>query len=167
MVGRIVTLFDTMSEAQIRRHPTETTNSIAWLIWHMARVEDAGVNRLVAERLQVLDEGKWNRRMGLSIRHHGTGMTPQEMAELSDTVDLPSLREYYEAVRARTVEVVQSLQPEQLDLVNGEEYTRRVLLDEGMLNPAMDWKEPLPYRDAPKGICSSTLASSTTMVTAT
>jgi uncharacterized damage-inducible protein DinB len=149
--GRIASIFDTMSEAQIRRRPAETINSIAWLIWHMARVEDAGVNRLVAERPQVLDGDEWNQRMGLSIRHHGTGMTPQEMAELSDTVDLPSLRGYYEAVRDRTVEVVQTLQPEQLDLVNDEEYARRVLLDEGMLNPAIDWKEPLPYQGHTKG----------------
>jgi uncharacterized damage-inducible protein DinB len=149
--GRILSLFDSMSEAELRRRPAETINSIAWLIWHMARVEDAGVNRLVAEQSQVLDEGEWNQRMKLSIRHHGTGMTPQEMAALSDTVDLLALRGYYEAVRAKTVDLVQTIQPDRLDLVNDEDYVRGVLRDEGMLNPAIDWIEPLPYQGRTKG----------------
>jgi hypothetical protein len=37
-----------LDDDQIRRSPQAGMNSLAWLIWHMARAEDSGVNLLVA-----------------------------------------------------------------------------------------------------------------------
>ena len=48
--SRALTFFDTLSDEQMRHRPQPMVNSLAWLIWHMARVEDAGINRLVANR---------------------------------------------------------------------------------------------------------------------
>jgi DinB superfamily len=76
--SRAIAFFDTLDETHWRSRPQPVVNSLAWLIWHMARVEDAGVNRLVANRPQVLDEGNWGERMQVPIRHHGTGMTTQK-----------------------------------------------------------------------------------------
>jgi len=41
----------------MRQRPHLRVNSIAWVMGHLTRVEDAGLNRFVAERPQVLDEG--------------------------------------------------------------------------------------------------------------
>ena len=64
---RAIAFFDTLSDEQMRARPQPMVNSLAWLIWHMARVEDAGINRLVANRSQVLDEGNWCEQMEIPI----------------------------------------------------------------------------------------------------
>lgn len=108
-------LFDRLSEEQLRTRPYPAINSIAWLLWHMARVEDAGVNRLVVAQPQVFDEGNWGKRMNVPIRHHGTGMTDREVTDLSQRIDIAALCAYREAVRTKTATVVKSLPLEQLD----------------------------------------------------
>jgi uncharacterized damage-inducible protein DinB len=144
-------LFERLSEQQMRTRPHPAVNSIAWLIWHMARVEDAGISRLVAAQPQLFEEEAWGDRLGVPFRHHGTGMTTQEVTELSQTLDLAALRAYYDAVNARTVEVVQTLSSTQLDTPNDFTYLRQVLFEEGMLHPNVAWKPPFPYQDQPRG----------------
>jgi hypothetical protein len=148
MPKRVLTFFDQLSDEQVRTRPHPAVNSISWLRWHMARVEDAGINRLVAGRPQLFEEDNWADRLQILFRHHGTGMTSEEVTELSQRIDLPSLRLYHEAVRARTVEVVQTLLPEQLEAKNDLNYLRQVLFDEGVLNPSFfKERESLPYQE--------------------
>ncbi len=44
-------------------------NSLACLVWHIARVEDGGLNRLVFDRPQVLDDEtqRWPDRIGIAL----------------------------------------------------------------------------------------------------
>jgi hypothetical protein len=102
-----------LSEAQMRLRP-QGLNSIAWLVWHMARCEDA-LNVLLGAQPQVLDDEHWLPRLNLSARDVGTGMGDDEVSDLSARLDLAALRDYYTAVGRRTVEVVRSLRPEALD----------------------------------------------------
>lgn len=114
-----------------RPHPR--VNSIAWILWHMTRVEDAAVNRFIAGRPQVLDEGGWMERMNIPYRHNGSEMTFDEVDELSRRVNLEGLRQYGLAVQARTREVVSTLTTTDLDLVLDETRLRAVLVDEGLV----------------------------------
>ncbi|MDQ2998000.1 MAG: DinB family protein [Chloroflexota bacterium] len=143
-----IAFFDTLDDAHWRTRPHPAVNSLAWLIWHMARVEDAGVNRLVVNLRQFMDEGNWGERMQVPIRHHGTGMTTQEVTDLSNRIDLPSLRAYHTAVRARTLEVLDTLRPEMLDQINELPYLRQVQYDEGVLNPNYDWGGDVIYKES-------------------
>jgi hypothetical protein len=102
-----------LSNEQMRLRP-HGLNSIAWLVWHMARCEDA-LNVLIAGRPQVLDQEHWPTRLNLSLRDVGTGMADDEVSDLSARLDLAALRGYYIAVGRRTVEVVTSLRPQELD----------------------------------------------------
>jgi hypothetical protein len=104
-----------LSEAQLRLRP-HGLNSIAWLVWHMARYEDI-LNLLLVGHPQLLDEEDWLRRLNLSIRDVGTGMGDEKVSDLSARLDLAALRDYYTAVGQRTREVVRSLRPETLDEV--------------------------------------------------
>ena len=56
-----------LTETQVRTRPHAGVNTIAWLIWHMARIEDVGVNRFVVDGAQVLDDG-WRARLGIDRR---------------------------------------------------------------------------------------------------
>jgi DinB superfamily len=102
-----------LSDTQLRLRP-QGLNSIAWLVWHMARCEDM-LSLVLVGRPQVLDEEDWLPRLHLSVRDIGTGMSDDEVSDLSARLDLAALRDYYIAVGRRTVEVVRSLRPEALD----------------------------------------------------
>jgi hypothetical protein len=58
------------SDSQLRARPFGL-HSIAWLLWHISRCEDIGVNRILVDRKQVLDEGGWIDRLrcraGISV----------------------------------------------------------------------------------------------------
>ena len=68
------------------------TNSVAWLVLHMARIEDVTFNLLVMERPQVFEA--WFEQLGTDRRAVGTGMSDEEVLELSRTIHLPALRAY-------------------------------------------------------------------------
>lgn len=97
--------FAGLTDEQMRVRPREDLNSLAWIMWHIARGEDILVNPVLAGRPQVLDEA-WLGRLKVPRRDLGTGMTSAEVSELTRQVDLAALRDYRDAVGRRTREVV-------------------------------------------------------------
>ena len=97
-----------LTEEDLRLVPIEGQNSIAWLLWHMARCEDVATNVVLSERGQVLD-GAWHAELGVSRCDVGTGMTPAEVSDFSQRVDLDGLLSYRLAVARRTREVIEQL----------------------------------------------------------
>jgi hypothetical protein len=114
----------------MRRRPHPDVNSIAWIMWHLTRGEDAGLNRFVTDGKQVLDDGVWMERMNLPWRHHGGGMPSSEVDELNRRIDLLALRDYSSAVQARTREIVGRLDEVNLDEVMTAERLREILVHE-------------------------------------
>jgi DinB superfamily len=113
-----------LDDAQMRTRPGPGLNSLVWLLWHMARTEDAAVSAVVAARDQVLDED-WIRRMNVPWRIIGTGMTDGEVGEMTVRADVAAVRAYRSAVGRRTREVVSALRPEAWDEIVGVEDIRR------------------------------------------
>jgi hypothetical protein len=113
-----------------RPHPR--VNSIAWILWHMFRVEDAGINRFITDRPQVLDEGGWMERMNVPYRHNGCEMTFAEVDDFSRRINIDGLHEYSLAVQTRTRETVSTLTMRDMDAVMEEVHLRKILVDEGL-----------------------------------
>ena len=99
-----------LSDEQMRVRPREDLNSIAWLVWHIARGEDIMVNRVLGGRAQVFDDA-WLKRLGITRRDFGIGMTSAEVSDLTRQIDVGALREYRDAVGLRTREVVGAFKP--------------------------------------------------------
>lgn len=95
--GLIGDLLGKLPEAQVRGRPHPGVNTVAWLLWHTARVEDVGVNRFIADRPQVLED-RWLDRLGVPRRDVGTGMNDAEVDDLSARIDLQALRGHWEGV---------------------------------------------------------------------
>ena len=120
-------LTEGLNEEQIRQRVHPQVNPLAWLLWHMARSEDSAVNLLVVGGPEVLDDA-WCARMNVSRRDAGTGMTIDEVTDVSAQVHLPSLMAYGRAVADRTAERVASLGPSDLDeLVSAETVQRAIM----------------------------------------
>ena len=98
-------------DEQMRVRPREDLNSLAWLMWHIARVEDIVVNQVVGGGGQLFDDA-WMKRLNVARRDFGIGMTSPEVTELTQRIDVGALREYRDAVGRRTREVVSAFRPE-------------------------------------------------------
>jgi hypothetical protein len=97
--------FGGLSDEQMRVRPREDLNSLAWLMWHIARAEDIFANLILSGRDQVMDD-RWLARLKTPRRDFGIGMTKAEVAELSGQIDIAALREYRDAVGRRTQDVI-------------------------------------------------------------
>ena len=133
-----------MTDGEVRGRPGPGVNSIVWLLWHMARTEDASVNLVVANGRQVLDDD-WVRRLGVPWRHIGTGMSDDEVAELTRRADVAAVRAYRDAVGRRPREVVQALAPGAWDEPVGLADTTRAARA-GAFGPNAGWVEGLGFK---------------------
>lgn len=130
-------LLASLSEAQLRGRAHPGVNTVAWLVWHSARIEDVGVNRFVVDRPQVLDA--WADRLGAGRRDVGTGMTDAEVDALSTAIDLTALRGYWDAVTERTAAVIPTLRGTDIDTVADPDHVRKVCVGEGIVAPGAEW----------------------------
>ena len=111
-------VFGAPSDAQMRVRPAPGLNSLVWLLWHMARTEDVAVNLVVSAGSQVFDDA-WARCMNVTRRDMGSGMTDEEVGELTARADIAAVRAYRSAVGLRTREVVRALRPGAWDEIIG------------------------------------------------
>ena len=110
-----------LTDEQLAWYPGPRANSIAWLLWHLARVEDdhlAGV----AGSEQVWTSRGWEQRFGLGLdtRDIGYGHTTQQAHGVRAPAEL--LTGYYDAVHARTVEIVAGMSDADFDRVVDERW---------------------------------------------
>ncbi len=143
-------LIEPLSEKQMRIPPHESVNSIAWIYWHVARAEDIALNRLASEGSQVFDDEGWAFRLNVPHRHFGYDMTKSEVSALSEQIDLAALRGYSDAVRKRTVQVVDALDVASLSLIVSPEYIHKLVYDEGVGGAGAD-DAAIYWRDLTRG----------------
>jgi uncharacterized damage-inducible protein DinB len=86
-----------LTPAEIRWQPTLHTNHIAWLVWHMARVEDGWVSRLRRSPAVWQVDG-WAERFGMPPEGSGSGQTMDEVRAMPE-LSLSDLMAYFDAVR--------------------------------------------------------------------
>ena len=135
--GLVDGLFGSLSDAQLRARPHPGVNTVAWLLWHSARIEDVALNRFLTDRAQVLEE--WIERLAVTRRDVGTGMTDAQVDDLSARIDLQALRGYLGAVTGRTLAVVETLRGSDLESPVPEDRVRSVVRSEDVVAPGAEW----------------------------
>jgi uncharacterized damage-inducible protein DinB len=102
---------------QLNRRVGPDANTIAWLAWHLARVQDAQV-AAAAGHEQVWTAQGWADRFGLPFDTSATGygMSSDDVARCRvESADL--LLDYAAAVHERTAEYLRGLSEDDLDRV--------------------------------------------------
>ena len=122
-----------LTEDRFRARP-HAQNSIAWLLWHAARVEDVGVNRFAMDRPQVFDQG-WDHKMGWPRRDVGTGMISDEVDELTRAVSMPAVVAYWDAVGEATLDLVRTHGSEGWDTPVDPVLIKQIVHEEGSFRP--------------------------------
>ena len=102
-----------LSEADLAFRLDAETNSIAWLVWHLSRIQDDHVSEL-AGRPQVWTENGWVTRFGLPLATGDTGYGhgPDESAKV--VADGSLLLGYFEDVHENSLAFVRSLDETEL-----------------------------------------------------
>ncbi len=135
MIGEAV---DGLTAEQLHWAPAPGANSIGWLVWHLTRVQDHHVAELLGED-QVWVSGDWAARCGLKPDPDNTGYghKPKQVAAVRP--EGPEvLVEYYEAVAARTRNLITGLTPAELDRVVDERWDPPVTLGVRLVSIAND-----------------------------
>lgn len=130
-----------LDEITFRTYPVtnpDTKNSIAWHLWHIARIEDMTMNILVANDQQVLFSESWLKKMNIEFAHSGNNMSEEEIAELSSKIDFDSLLAYRAAVGRKTRQVVSLLKPGQFKMKVEANRIKR-LFDEKAVTQNASW----------------------------
>lgn len=123
----VAAVLDGASDAVLRHRAGPRANTVAWLIWHLTRVQDAQVADALGHPDTWRGEG-WMERCGLPFDPDATGYAqdPDEAAR----VDLGAavLAGYHDAVAHHTLEWVAALADADLDRVVDERWDPPVTL---------------------------------------
>jgi uncharacterized damage-inducible protein DinB len=124
--GRIQELvheaIDGLDTAGLIYRPEPGANSIAWLVWHLSRVQDDHVSE-IAGTDQVWADPGWAERTGIA-----RGVTETGFGDNSDDVaavvpeSVEALVAYHAAVEERTVEYLEGVDEPELDRIIDRSY---------------------------------------------
>lgn len=127
----IDTLLDDLKQNEYAVMPTSKDETIAWAIWHIARIEDLTMNILVNNGTQIFNES-WKMRMNSSISDTGNAMSDDEIMNFSKRIDISELLKYRNEVGMRSREIVRNLHPADMKRKILPDATSRVLREGGV-----------------------------------
>jgi hypothetical protein len=142
LFGRIPPLVseavDGLGTDDLTWQPAPQANTIAWLIWHLTRVQDDHIAEILGvEQLWVTDG--WSERFGMPAdpTNTGYGHTPGEMLAVEPS-DAAVLIGYHSGVDARTSAMIAELGPADLDRVVDRSWNPPVTLGVRLVSVADD-----------------------------
>jgi uncharacterized damage-inducible protein DinB len=129
---------DGLDAADLQWRPSPEANSIAWLLWHLIRVQDHHISE-VRETPQVWTTGDWSSRFHLEPdpRNTGYGHSADDVATVRP--DGPeALTSYCDAVTSRTRTFLAGLDEPALDRVVDKRWDPPVTLGVRLVSVAED-----------------------------
>ncbi|MEW1959296.1 DinB family protein [Kineococcus sp. NPDC059986] len=128
---------DGLDEDTLAARLDPEANSVAWLVWHLARVQDDHVSE-VAGHEQTWTADGWAGRFGLPFgdEETGYGFDAAQVGQVRAGAEL--LTGYLEAVQARTVAYLRGLSDADLDRVVDDRWDPPVTLGVRLVSVADD-----------------------------
>lgn len=151
LVEHVDDLTDGLTDAVAYYQPTPEANTITWLIWHTARMQDAQLAD-IAGLQQVWFRDGWVDRFALDLPPdaHGYGHTPEDVAKVRASAEL--LAGYYHAVHKFSLEYVASVSADELARVVDTRWTPPVTASARLVSIVDDAAQHLGQAAYVKGI---------------
>ena len=112
-------------------------NTIAWLVWHLTRVQDDHVAH-VAGTEQAWTSGGWADRFGLPLESSDIGYGHDSDKVAAVTAGVDELRGYHQAVYANTLRFVGELSDADMDRVVDDQWDPPVTLGVRLVSVVAD-----------------------------
>lgn len=140
-----------LDDDALARRPGGSGNSIAWLIWHLSRVEDAQVAE-AADVEQVWTAQEFVARFDLPLRARDTGYghSSEQVDAVKASPEL--LLEYYDAVHRQTTDFLKTLDDEALDRVVDTRWDPPVTLGVRLVSTIADCLQHVGQAAYAKGL---------------
>ena len=108
--------FEASPPDQLTWAPAPGANTIGWLVWHLARVQDSHIAELLGEE-EIWATGDWASRFGLpsGSADTGYGYTARQVAALCGRRACDALVDYFTDVHERTIAYLGGLSDADLD----------------------------------------------------
>ncbi|QKV96695.1 DUF664 domain-containing protein [Streptomyces sp. NA02950] len=118
---------DGLSEDELAVRLDAGANSIAWLVWHLTRIQDDHVGDAAGTEQLWTTDG-WYDRFGLPFPPAATGYGHRGKDVAAVRADAELLTGYYDAVHENTLAYVRGLRDTDLDRIVDEAWTPAVTL---------------------------------------
>ncbi|AWW41159.1 chorismate synthase [Streptomyces sp. AS58] len=149
---------DGLTADELDARPSADANSVAWLVWHLTRVQDDHVSD-AAGLDQVWTEQGWHKRFGLDLPRPDTGYghSSAEVAKVRvDSGDL--LTGYYDAVHERTLHFLHGLTAKDLERIVDEGWDPPVSLGVRLVSVLSDDLQHVGQAAYVRGLLQSSAA---------
>lgn len=114
--GFLAKALDGLTQEEIAWRPKAECNSIAFILWHLIRVEDIWVNRVIQRQNEVYEAEGWQEKLGTPAKESGYRYTKEQL-QAWPVPKLEVLRGYADSVREKTTILLQSITPKKLSEV--------------------------------------------------
>jgi uncharacterized damage-inducible protein DinB len=128
---------DGLDDKTLSTRPEGTGNSIAWLVWHLTRIQDDHLADAGGYEQVITAEG-WHDRLGLPFdaADTGYGHTGEQVAAVQLSAE--QLTGYYDAVHARSLEYLKTLTDDDLDRIVDRRWNPPVTLGVRLISVLSD-----------------------------
>jgi hypothetical protein len=136
--GAVREVVDGLSPEQLEFRPDPRANSIAWLVWHLTRVQDDHLAS-AAQTSQLWTADGWAARFGLPFDDTATGygQHADEVAAVR-VANGDLLTGYYDAVYTETIQYVQRVSDADLGRIVDERWDPPVTLGVRLISVISD-----------------------------
>ncbi len=115
--GYLTSALDGLTQEEAAWSPGAECNSIAFILWHIARVEDLSLNRAIQQKDELYEAESWRERLGTPAKEIGYRYTSEQLRAWQ-VPKLEVLRAYANSVREKTLVFLNPLPAEKLSEVS-------------------------------------------------
>lgn len=121
-----------LRDVDYRIMPTKKDETIAWHLWHIARIEDVVGNVLMSGQTQIFND-EWMLKMNVHVKDTGNAMSDEQIKDFSNQVNIQALIHYRNAVGKQTRNILKSLTPSDLKRRADVENLKRIVSEGALL----------------------------------
>ncbi|MFQ6030650.1 MAG: DinB family protein [Dehalococcoidia bacterium] len=111
-----------LTPAELGWRPDAESNSIAFIVWHVARVEDRWIQVFAQDIPDVWTKDGWHEKLGLSEDYDFVGLSVEQLGTFP-AITKENLDGYRHAVQNKTQAYLKNLDADGLDFVPGRTPT--------------------------------------------
>lgn len=124
-------LIGDLKESEYAIMPTVKDETIAWVLWHISRIEDLTMNILIADGEQIFNPDRQN-RLHSPITDTGNALSDEQIMYLSKSICIEELIHYRNEVGKRTRKIISSLAPSDMRKAIPAKRIDRILQEGGV-----------------------------------
>ena len=114
----LYTAIDGLNIHELKWQPSLESNNIIYLVWHMARVEDNWINKILGGNQTIWEKNQWAKKLNidqnLDDSDYGKGYGKEDISNLPD-MNIDQLKLFYKDQRKASLDVIINLKDEDLE----------------------------------------------------